>query len=80
VGRPVDCFAYPSGNPGDYTEETVAMVREAGFRLSVTATPGVNWLNGDTDVFRLRRLHGGNSLSSLQYALGVASLTAQERR
>jgi peptidoglycan/xylan/chitin deacetylase (PgdA/CDA1 family) len=41
AGRRVDLFAYPNGTPGrDYTEETVRLVREAGFRGAVSSSPG----------------------------------------
>lgn len=46
----VDHFAYPFG---DYDEEVVALVREAGFKTSVTMDRGIN--DSRTDPFCLRR-------------------------
>jgi len=41
TGKPVRLFAYPNGRPGtDYTDETVALVRELGFFGAVTTSPG----------------------------------------
>jgi peptidoglycan/xylan/chitin deacetylase (PgdA/CDA1 family) len=40
TGRPVRAFAYPNGRPGlDYTPETVAAVRGAGFDIAFTTNP-----------------------------------------
>lgn len=40
-GRPVAAFAYPNGRPRlDYTDETVALVREAGFDFGFTTQSG----------------------------------------
>lgn len=33
-------FAYPNGQPGDYTAETVRLMRAAGFHAAVTMSPG----------------------------------------
>jgi hypothetical protein len=46
-------FAYPNGQPGDMTEETRALVAEAGFTAAVTTIPG--WNTSATDPFMLRR-------------------------
>jgi peptidoglycan/xylan/chitin deacetylase (PgdA/CDA1 family) len=35
-------FAYPNGQPADYTETTVRLVREAGFQCAVTTRFGMN--------------------------------------
>lgn len=41
TGKPVRLFAYPNGRPGtDYTNETVALIRELGFFGAVTTSPG----------------------------------------
>jgi peptidoglycan/xylan/chitin deacetylase (PgdA/CDA1 family) len=39
--KPVTAFAYPNGQPGvDYTNETVALLREAGLNLAFTTRSG----------------------------------------
>lgn len=41
TGRPVRAFAYPNGEPSiDYTDETVALVAEAGFDAAFTTRAG----------------------------------------
>jgi peptidoglycan/xylan/chitin deacetylase (PgdA/CDA1 family) len=46
-------FAYPNGQPRDYTETTVRLVREAGFSCAVTTRFGVN--TPATSPWELRR-------------------------
>jgi peptidoglycan/xylan/chitin deacetylase (PgdA/CDA1 family) len=55
LDRPVTSFAYPYGRPSDYTAETAALVREAGFVSACSASAGV--LGRDTDPFQLPRVH-----------------------
>jgi len=41
TGKPVTAFAYPNGQPAiDYTDETVALLREARVRLAFTTRAG----------------------------------------
>jgi peptidoglycan/xylan/chitin deacetylase (PgdA/CDA1 family) len=41
IGEPVDLFAYPNGKPiEDYSDASVALVRDAGFRAAVSTAPG----------------------------------------
>ena len=51
LGRPVTSFAYPHG---DYTEEAIALVRQAGFACACSTTADVVWWH--TDRFQLPRV------------------------
>jgi peptidoglycan/xylan/chitin deacetylase (PgdA/CDA1 family) len=53
VGHPVTSFAFPYGRQCDYTSETMALVRAAGFTCACVAFEGV--VRGTTDRFQLPR-------------------------
>ena len=55
TGVPVTLFAYPNGQPGDYTEDSKAILRKCGFSCAVSTSAGVN--TAATDRFSLRRRH-----------------------
>ncbi|HXV83032.1 MAG TPA: polysaccharide deacetylase family protein, partial [Candidatus Binatia bacterium] len=54
LGRPVSWFAYPFGSNGTYTEESVGLVRQAGFAAACSGLPGLVELR--TDRFQLPRV------------------------
>jgi len=53
VGASVRAFAYPNGQPADYSEAVTQVVREAGFTCAVTTKRGLN--DANTPVLELRR-------------------------
>lgn len=53
LGVPVRAFAYPNGGPRDYTDTTVRLVQQCGFRCAVTTRRGLN--GRATPPFELRR-------------------------
>jgi peptidoglycan/xylan/chitin deacetylase (PgdA/CDA1 family) len=54
TGRPVLSFAYPFGAATDFTPDTVALVRQAGFELACTSEPGA--VRPGTNAFHLPRM------------------------
>lgn len=54
LGRSVTSFAYPFGSFGDYTTDTIRLVREAGFSCACANVPGV--ARQASDVFELPRM------------------------
>jgi hypothetical protein len=52
--RPVSWFAYPNGSAGTYTEESVGLVRQAGFAGACTTSPAAVTLGANR--FQLPRV------------------------
>ncbi len=77
LGGRCDHFCYPNGTPGDFTDETEAMVREAGYRSSVTTVGG--WNAAGASPFGLRRLGVNNELDLDSFKLMVTGVTARLR-
>ncbi|MDB5224836.1 MAG: hypothetical protein JWO43_458 [Candidatus Adlerbacteria bacterium] len=59
---PLAIFAYPNGSKKDYTDDTVSILKEAGFAASLTTQPGV--MARHSNMFELPRytLDGTNDL------------------
>jgi peptidoglycan/xylan/chitin deacetylase (PgdA/CDA1 family) len=53
LGHDVPSFAYPYGRTWDYNPDTLAILRELGFRSAITAMPGFN--DAGTPRLELRR-------------------------
>ena len=58
VGHPVVSFAYPFGKRGDYGDETVALVRSAGFESACSNFSGI--VSRGVDVLQLPRMFMGD--------------------
>jgi peptidoglycan/xylan/chitin deacetylase (PgdA/CDA1 family) len=55
VGHPVTSFAYPYGRDCDYTPETIALIREAGFDCACINSTGI--VERNVNRFELPRVH-----------------------
>ncbi len=75
LGGVCDHFCYPNGSPGDFTAETESMVREAGYRSSVTTVGG--WNAAGALPFGLRRLGVNNELDLTGFKLMVTGVMAR---
>lgn len=53
TGKEAAYFSYPFGSPNDYSEKTVEIVRELGFKKACAVFPGI--VTKDTDPYRIPR-------------------------
>lgn len=71
---PCEHFCYPNGTPGDFTNATERLVREAGYRSSVTTVPG--WNESGASPLGLRRLGVNNALDLQRFQLMMTGVMA----
>jgi len=55
IGRPITSLSYPYGKPQDYSIQTAALAREAGYKLAVINSPGI--IDRTVDSFYLPRCY-----------------------
>ena len=60
LGRVPRLFAYPNGQPGDYSPATIEILRSAGYEAAVTTSAG--GIGGDGRAFELPRYGAPASL------------------
>jgi peptidoglycan/xylan/chitin deacetylase (PgdA/CDA1 family) len=76
TGTPCTHFCYPNGSPGDFSDTSERILRELGFRSSLTTVGGLN--EAPCSPFLLRRLGMTNDLRENQFeqylAVGDSSL------
>ena len=79
--RPVDVLAYPNGQPPDYSEETVRLVREAGYAFAVTTRRRrAGAATAPLEVPRLVMTPELDARQVLSKGFGVARRTLRSRR
>jgi peptidoglycan/xylan/chitin deacetylase (PgdA/CDA1 family) len=70
TGRRPRHFAYPNGQPGDFTPAVQEAVRRHGFEAAFTAVEGVN--GAETDRLALRRFSGRSAAPQVAWLRSVA--------
>jgi len=55
LGTKADIFCYPNGQWDDFDEETIEVLKAAGYQAAVTGVEGFDDTRADNDMFRLRR-------------------------
>ena len=75
MGGRCDLFCYPNGTPGDFTAESEALAREAGYRATLTTVAG--WNAVGASPFGLRRLGVNNDLNLTRFQLMVSGVMAR---
>lgn len=69
LGRPVTGFAYPNGQPGDFNEEIIQVVREAEFKTAFTLLPGpTSYRTARKHNYEIRRVFLSHKDSMARFA------------
>lgn len=72
IGNPLNIFAYPNGQPGDFNADTIVALRKAGFRAALTTVPGFS--RAGDDLFALPRMTLDNSEDMHSFRLTVTGI------
>ncbi|MCZ0735457.1 polysaccharide deacetylase family protein [Phreatobacter sp. AB_2022a] len=67
LGRPVDHFAYPVGDPTSAGQREFTLAREAGFATAVTTRPGLLYAEHGAHLTALPRVSLNGHFQSLRY-------------
>lgn len=77
TGQQVIAFAYPNGTAADYSPETMALLREAGYEIAFTLAPGpMRWSRVQAHPLQIRRVYLGYRDTYEMFALKVMGITA----
>jgi peptidoglycan/xylan/chitin deacetylase (PgdA/CDA1 family) len=55
IGRPANIFCYPNGGWADFDDETIDVLRKAGYIAAVTGITGFNVTTAENEMFKLWR-------------------------
>lgn len=78
LDAPLNIFAYPNGQPSDYTPEIVSFIEKAGFRAALTTIPGA--IGKNANPYLLPRITLDNTDSFPVFKNTAAGITHELRR
>lgn len=78
LDAPLNIFAYPNGQPSDYTPEIVSIIQEVGFRAALTTIPGA--IGKNAHPYLLPRITLDNTDSFPAFKNTATGITHQLRR
>jgi peptidoglycan/xylan/chitin deacetylase (PgdA/CDA1 family) len=77
LDKPCPLFAYPNGASGDYDEDSIGCLRDAGVSVALTAMAGANpWFG---DPFELRREAVGPPDLAARFAARIERMVRIDR-
>ena len=65
LNKQVTAFAYPRGMLGDFNAQTVALLKQAGFKCAVTGIPGM--ISQQTDPYKFGRIAPGDNRHAFKF-------------
>lgn len=71
-------FAYPNGQPNDYTSETISILRDAGFTAALTTTEGFN--SAGTPPYEMKRITLDGTENADYFLAALTGLRSAVRR
>jgi len=72
LNRACDIFCYPNGGEGDFSDETIEILKNQGFTAAVTGLSGFDFTDRTNDMFRLKRFSiPENAIDFKQYVSGL---------
>jgi len=78
LNKPVTAFAYPRGMAGDFNTQTMALLKQAGFKCAVTAIPSM--VSQQTDAYGLGRIAPGYNHRAFKFLASGLWYDLQSRR
>lgn len=72
TGRPCKLFAYPNGMVGDYTNDTIRILKNSEINVAVTANVGIN--KDTTSLLELYRYGSGEGTNFFSFIINVHNI------
>ncbi len=80
LNKPADIFCYPNGQPGDFDQETIELLRSLGYIAAVVGYEGFENTRDEIDLFRIRRFPIPRDVYHFkQYVSGLESFKSRLR-
>jgi peptidoglycan/xylan/chitin deacetylase (PgdA/CDA1 family) len=81
LNKPADIFCYPNGQPGDFDQETIELLKSLDYIAAVVGYEGFENTKNEIDLFRIRRFPIPRDIYHFkQYVSGLESFKSRFRK